>query len=170
MLYIHYFYILPMQSKKIGIFELISSIYSENGCPVIRISELFHEQLRYVILMRFNLSNRPILNNISGKRSLLLKKWQSYGKIAIFTLKSLKNINLSTFIYVDFFRFMLILFNHFLVFSDFFRFSQCRFWEFQGGSEKIGINRKKSGCPPPPMFRRPESNIRVHYFLRNLVF
>ena len=33
---------------------------------MIRISELFHEQLRYVILMRFNLSSRPILNNMSG--------------------------------------------------------------------------------------------------------
>ena len=41
---------------------------------MIRISELFNEQLRYVILMRFNLSNRPILNNMSGERSLLLKK------------------------------------------------------------------------------------------------
>ena len=36
---------------------------------MIRISELFHEQLRYVILMRFNLSSRPILNNMSGERS-----------------------------------------------------------------------------------------------------
>ena len=42
--------------------------------PVIRFSELFHEQLRYAILMRFNLSSRPILNNMSGERSLLLKK------------------------------------------------------------------------------------------------
>ena len=41
---------------------------------MIRISELFHKQLRYVILMRFNLSNRPILNNMSGERSLLLKQ------------------------------------------------------------------------------------------------
>ena len=40
---------------------------------MIRISELFHEQLRYVILIRFNLSSRPILNNMSGERSLLLK-------------------------------------------------------------------------------------------------
>ena len=64
---------------------------------MIRISELFHEQLRYVILMRFNLSSRPILNNMSGERFLLLKKCQSYGKIAVFTLKSRKNINLSTF-------------------------------------------------------------------------
>ena len=40
---------------------------------MIRISELFHEQLRYVILVRFNLSSRPILNNMSGERSLLLK-------------------------------------------------------------------------------------------------
>ena len=35
---------------------------------------------------------------------------------------------------------MPILFDHFLVFSDFSDFFQCRFWEFQG------INRKKSGC------------------------
>ena len=80
---------------------------------MIRISELFHEQLRYVILMRLNLSSRPILNNMSGERSMLLKKSQSYGKIAIFTLKSRKNINLSTFIYVDFSdlcRFFLIIF------------------------------------------------------------
>ena len=41
---------------------------------MIRISELFHEQLRYVILMMFNLSNKPILNNMSGERSLLLTK------------------------------------------------------------------------------------------------
>ena len=41
--------------NKFGIFELISSIFSKNGCPVIRISELFHEQLRYVILMRFEM-------------------------------------------------------------------------------------------------------------------
>ena len=40
---------------------------------MIRISELFHEQLRYVILMRFDLSSRPILNNMSGEPSLLLK-------------------------------------------------------------------------------------------------
>ena len=30
------------------------------------------------------------------------------------------------------------------IYADFF---QCRFWEFQGGSEKIGINREKLGCP-----------------------
>ena len=41
---------------------------------MIRISELFYEQLIYVILIRFNLSSRPILNNMSGERSLLLKK------------------------------------------------------------------------------------------------
>ena len=29
--------------NKFGIFELISSIFSKNGCPVIRISELFHD-------------------------------------------------------------------------------------------------------------------------------
>ena len=63
------------KSEKIGLPPpLISSIFSKNGCPVIRISELFHEQLRYVILKRFNHSSRPILNNISGERSLLLKK------------------------------------------------------------------------------------------------
>ena len=108
--------------------------------------------------MRFNLSSRPILNNMSGERSLLPKKWQSYGKIAIFTLKSRKNINLSTFIYVDFFRFMPILFDNFLVFSDFF---QCRFWEFQGG---IGKNWHKSEkvCPPPPILtiRRVQCDLK----------
>ena len=36
---------------------------------MIRISELLNEQLRYVILMRFNLSGRPILNNMSGSKN-----------------------------------------------------------------------------------------------------
>ena len=98
---------------------------------MIRISELFHEQLRYVILMRFNLSSRAILNNMSGERSMLLK---SYGKIAIFTLKSRKNINLSTFIYVDFFRFMPILIDHFLVFPI---FSNADFGNSRGDREKL---------------------------------
>ena len=47
---------------------------------MIRISELFHEQLRYVILMRFNLSSRPILNNMSGERSVaqkMTKLWKN---------------------------------------------------------------------------------------------
>ena len=40
---------------------------------------------------------------------------------------------------------MPILFDHFLVFSDFFPiFSNADFGNSRGGSEKIGINRKKS--------------------------
>ena len=48
---------------------------------MIRISELFHEQLRYVILMRFNLSSRPILNNMSGEWSVaqkMTKLWKKF--------------------------------------------------------------------------------------------
>ena len=44
---------------------------------MIRISELFHEQLRYVILMRFNLSSRPILNNMSGVAQKMTKLWKN---------------------------------------------------------------------------------------------
>ena len=49
---------------------------------MIRISELFHEQLRYVILMRFNLLSRPILNNMSGERSLLWKNCYFHAEIS----------------------------------------------------------------------------------------
>ena len=49
---------------------------------MIRISELFHEQVRYVILMRFNLSSRPILDNMSGERSLLLKNCYFHAEIS----------------------------------------------------------------------------------------
>ena len=40
---------------------------------------------------------------------------------------------------------MPILFDHFLVFSDFF---QCRFWEFQGGIGKNWHESEKIGLPP----------------------
>ena len=82
---------------------------------------------------------------------MLLKKWQSYGKIAIFMLKSRKNINLSTFIDVDFFRFMPILFDHFLVF---FRFFPMPILGIPGGIGKNWHKSEKIGLAPPPTYNR----------------